>query len=331
MTALCYNESVNYRAESKVMFDMSEYLSYNGITPMPDDFDKYWDEAIAEMKSVDPEPELIKALDLPNTECFEMYFTGVGGARIHARFAKPKNITKSTGAVLCFHGYNVSFPEWQNLLVFAGQGLCAFGLDCRGQAGKSEDNGNVIGSTIRGHIIRGMLEGDPKKLLYRSIFLDTAELAHIAMSFDFIDKNRLCTYGGSQGGGLAIACAALTPEVKKTVAYCPFLCDYKKAYELSGGAYEEIKTYFVLSDPLHKTEDCVFKRLGYIDVKNLAHRVKASVKMYTGMKDVTCPPMTQFAMYNNIVSEKEYGIYPDYDHNAYPGVADTALKWFCEE
>ena len=57
-------------------------------------------------------------------------------------------------------------------------GYCVAALDCRGQGGKSEDVGGIKGTTLKGHIIRGLQEG-PEKLLFRSIYLDTAQLADI--------------------------------------------------------------------------------------------------------------------------------------------------------
>lgn len=312
------------------MKKIADLLNYTGITPVPADLDAYWDEAVLEMKAIDPETELVKVLDLPTVECFELSYTGVGGARIYAKFARPKHLTKPAGAVLMFHGYHACFQEWNRLLVFAGQGLCVAAMDCRGQAGKSQDPGGVVGDTTTGHIIRGMLEEDPRKLMYRSIYLDAAQLADIVSSMDCVDENRLYTFGGSQGGALALVCAALEPRIKKTAAYCPFLCDIQKAYELEALAFSEIEAYFTRTDPRHETEAYVFQRLGYIDVKNLAHRVKAQVKMFTGMKDTSCPPETQFAMYNQLHTEKAYYIYPDYPHADYPGVIDDALCWFLE-
>ena len=35
----------------------------------------------------------------------------------------------------------------------------------------------MVGNTLRGHIIRGLDEASPEKLLFRQIFLDTADLA----------------------------------------------------------------------------------------------------------------------------------------------------------
>lgn len=312
------------------MKKIEELLAYNGITPVPGNIDAYWDEAVAEMKAVDPQVQLTKVLDLPTVECFELSYTGVGGARIYGKFARPKHLTKPAGTVLMFHGYHGCFQEWSRILIFAGQGLCVAAMDCRGQAGKSQDPGGVIGDTTTGHIIRGMLEDDPRKLMYRGIYQDAAQLAHIVGDMEWVDENRLYTFGGSQGGALALVCASLDPRIKKTAAYCPFLCDIRLAYELGAVAFSEIELYFTRTDPRHETEQTVFERLGYIDVKNLVHRIRAKVKMYTGMKDTSCPPETQFAMYNQIPTEKNYVLYPDYPHADYPGAIDDALIWFLE-
>lgn len=78
--------------------------------------------------------------------------------------------------------------------------------------------------------------------------------------------------GGSQGGGLAIACAALEPRVARLAPVYPFLCDYKRVWELdlTKNAYQELRDYFRLFDPTHQREQELFIRLGYIDVVNLA-------------------------------------------------------------
>ena len=77
-----------------------------GINERPDDIDEFWASALAEMKAVDPKVELIPAdFKTPFAECYHMYFTGVGGARVYAKFIKPKNIDKPCPAVINFHGY----------------------------------------------------------------------------------------------------------------------------------------------------------------------------------------------------------------------------------
>ncbi len=311
----------------------SELKNYMGVSPCPKDIDEFWDNSITEMKAIDPEITLKKVLDFPNAECFELYFIGMDGARVFAKYARPKNISEPADAVLLFHGYWGKSSPWSTLLSWAGQGFCVASLDCRGQAGKSEDVGGVIGNTLHGHIIRGLENNDPKKLLYRSIFLDATELAGIIMDFKEVNENRVSAFGGSQGGALTFACAALEPRIYKAAACYPFLSDYKRVWEMDMDerAYKEIKEYFRSFDPRHEREDEIFELLGYIDIQNITKRIKGKVKMFTGLMDDTCPPSTQFAAYNKITSPKDVTFYPDYGHEDLPDVVETVMLWLLEK
>ena len=204
-------------------------------------------------------------------------------------------------------------------------------MDCRGQGGFSEDTGGVKGTTQNGQIIRG-LDDCPENLLFRHIFLDTAELADIVMNFDFVDETKVGVVGGSQGGGLSLACASLEPRIAKVHSTYPFLSDYKRVWEmdLAKAAYGELSTFFRNFDPRHEREDEIFERLGYIDIQNLTKRIKGEVVMATGLMDTVCPPSTQFAAYNNITSKKSYVLYPDYGHEGLRGEWDRTVKFFLE-
>ncbi len=308
---------------------LEELKSYMGINERPDDIEEYWERALAEMKAVDPKVELIPAdFTSPYAECYDMYFTGVGGARIYAKFLKPKNIKKPCPAVLQFHGYTGSSGDWFDKLPYVAAGYCVAALDCRGQGGKSEDIGGVKGNTHKGHIIRGLEEG-PEKLLFRSIFLDTAQLADIVMNMDFVDETRVGCFGGSQGGALTIACASLEPRIKLAAPTFPFLCDYRRVWEMDmdDRAYIEIRDWFRRFDPRHEREDEFFHTLGYIDLQHLAHRIKAEVLMFTGLMDDICPPSTQFAAYNKMTCEKNMVIYPDFGHEGLPDVNDLTFEF----
>jgi cephalosporin-C deacetylase len=208
-------------------------------------------------------------------------------------------------------------------------GFSVAALDCRGQGGSSEDVSRVKGTTFRGHIIRGLTDG-PEKLLFRSIFLDTAQLARIVMGMDEIDPMRVGAFGGSQGGGLTLACAALEPRIRRAAPTFPFLCDYKRVWGmdlLANNSYQEIATFFRQFDPTHAKEDEYWRRLGYIDVQNIAKRIKAEVLLGIGLLDDTCPPSTQFAAYNRIRSRKSMVIYPDFGHETLPGFDDAVFQF----
>jgi cephalosporin-C deacetylase len=314
-------------------FSFDALQTYMGTNPRPIDFDPYWNTALAEMQAIDPQVELIPAkFQAPNAECFHMYFTGTGGARVYAKLLRPKNATTPHPAVLMFHGYTGDSGDWAEKLNYVGQGFTVAALDCRGQGGLSEDAGGVQGNTQRGHIIRGLtdaLNGHPEKLLYRQIFLDTAQLAKIVMAMADVDPDRVGATGGSQGGALTVACASLEPRIKRAAPVFPFLSDYKRVWEMDQAkdAYAELKEYFRHFDPQHIQEDAIFEKLGYIDIQYLAPRICGQIYWTLGLMDTICPPSSQFAAYNKITAPKSLEIFPDFGHEGLPGINDLIFQF----
>jgi cephalosporin-C deacetylase len=314
-----------------LLFDMpyEDLLLYEGTNPRPDDFDIFWNRNIAIMRSIDHHIELVPAeFQSDYAECYHMYFTGVGGARIYAKLLKPKGLTDPGPAVLMFHGYSGNSGDWYDKLGYVAQGFTVAALDCRGQGGRSQDTGGVKGWTLNGHIVRG-LDGDPVNLLYRSIFLDTAQLAKIVMEMPEVDPTRVGATGGSQGGGLTMACASLEPGIKRAAPVYPFLSDYQRVWEIDQAvdAYQELHDWFRRFDPRHEREQEIFIQLGYIDVQYLAPRIRGEVLMGVGLMDTICPPSTQFAAYNKISAPKTLAIYPDYGHENLPDINDKIFQF----
>jgi cephalosporin-C deacetylase len=318
------------------MLDMplEQLRTYTGRNPRPADHDEYWARALAALDAQDPQVEFVKAeFQVPGAECYDLYFTGVGGSRIHCRFVRPEKIDKPAPALLQFHGYGGNCGSWSEKLSWVAMGYVVCAMDTRGQNGESEDRGSVHGNTLSGQIMRGMNDPDPDNLYYRNVYLDTALVARIVMGLDYVDAARVSATGGSQGGALTIACAALTPTLYKAVPMVPFLCDYKRVWEmdLAVNAYADIKEYFRHFDPTHAREEAVFTKLGYIDLVHLAPRIQAKLQMHTGLMDNICPPSTQFAMYNHLTCEKSVVIYPDYAHETPRDAGDIAMQFIVGE
>ncbi len=313
------------------IFDLplDELRVYRGINPKPADFEAYWEAALAEKDGTDPAPEFVKAdFQSDFAECFDLYFTGVRGARIHAKFLRPKRTSGPGPALLMFHGYTGNSGDWNEKLGWVAAGFTVAAMDVRGQGGLSQDVGGTTGNTLNGHIIRG-LDDKPEDLLFRHIFLDTAQLARVVMDLPEVDAGRVAAMGMSQGGALTLACAALDPRIKRIAPMCPFLCDYRRVWEmdLCRDAYAEIREYFRRFDPRHEREEAVWTKLGYIDLQHLAPRIRAEVLMAIGLMDEICPPSSQFAAFNKIPSPKEAVIYPDFMHEHYPGFTDKAYQF----
>lgn len=298
--------------------------------------DEFWDASVQQMHGLDAQIELTPSWQgppggLPAAECFDLQFSGTGGARVYAKYARPRGAGKGDKlpAVVMFHGYSGSSGDWFDKLAWVGQGFCIAALDCRGQGGRSQDAGGVHGNTHHGHIIRGLDEASPSQLLFRDIFLDTAQLARIVMDMPEVDDTRVAATGGSQGGALTLACASLEPNIRRAAPIFPFLCDYQRVWEmdLAVNAYAELKTYFRQFDPRHERQEDIFTRLGYIDCQHLTKRIQAEILMGVGLMDQICPPSTQFAAYNKISAPKDTVIYPDFGHENLPGMSDRVFEF----
>ncbi len=70
---------------------LEQLRSYRGRTPRPADFDEYWHRGLRELDSTDPQPEFVAHPSPAGfAECFDLWFTGVSQARIHAKYIRPR-------------------------------------------------------------------------------------------------------------------------------------------------------------------------------------------------------------------------------------------------
>ncbi len=307
-----------------------ELLSFQGRTPRPDNFDIFWEEGLSQLEKVKKDPNLTPAdINVPGVSCFHLTYTGIGDAAIYAKYLRADMSGWNRPVLLVFHGYRKSSPSWSHLLQYVGAGFDVMAMDCRGQGGRSQDVGGVKGTTFSGHFIRGIDDPDPHRMLMHQIMLDAVRLAQIASEINGRKSTPVAVLGASQGGGLAIAAASLFPEIRKVVTICPFLCDYKRVWEMGVGdtAYEELREYFRMFDPRHEREMEIFTKLGYIDVQHLASRIRGDVLLLTGGADMVCPPSAQYAAYNKIRAPKQAHLYPDYGHEIAPDMEDAALRF----
>ncbi len=265
---------------------IEEMKTYRGRDEVPQDFDDFWDGEI-EKVSVLPDYQLEERdFRIPNVKCYELTFKGTRDGLVYARVVLPKS-EKKVPVIFHFHGYMGRCWDWTDMLAFTVAGYGVVSMDVRGQSGYSQDGlRSPLGNTVKGQIIRGAVEGK-EQLFYKDVYLDIYQLVEIVASFPQVDEGQLASYGASQGGALALVAAGLNPRIKRTVAIYPFLSDFRRVLEIgnTSEAYDELFRYFKFHDPFHETEEQIMETLSYIDVKNLAHRIKGEVRMITGLDD----------------------------------------------
>lgn len=305
-----------------------QWGDYRGWDCQPADFEEFWAVAKKEVEDLGLDYQLIPfSLTSHQVDAYELTYRGVGGARIFCQLLKPKSYSGSLPVIFQFHGYHTHSGDWTDKVGMAAEGAYVVAMDVRGQGGQSEDGLAVSHATVKGHLIRGVEEG-PERLFYRSVYQDIYQLTRILMSFEDVDRSRLVSSGASQGGALALVCAALTPEIAYSFVQYPFLSDIREAYRLDveQSAYEEIAYYFRFRDSLHEREEAFFNCLDYIDIHYLAPWIRAEVWWAMGLEDKVCHPKTQFATFNQLQTSKQLRTFPEYGHEYLPAFGDEIRR-----
>ena len=155
--------------------------------------------AEADAVGLDYAIEAASVADAVTCQLFDLWFTGMCGARLHAKYLKPVS-DEPVPLVLQFHGYPGASRSWFEQASFAGMGMALIALDCPGQGGPSEDIGGFEGTTVAGHIVAG-IDGDPANLYYVRLHQDIRILCRIVRELEGIDFARVFVNGASQGGG----------------------------------------------------------------------------------------------------------------------------------
>lgn len=302
-------------------FDLpvKELKVYKPNQTKAEDFDLFWDSIIKESKAQPLNTEYI-AMDYPveQIKVYDVYYDGFRNSRIHGRLILPAAASKDNKVpvVVMYYGYNWNNRVISHTFKYLLLGYGVFIAEVRGQNVTSPDHNHYDNGGASGWMTLGIY--NHKNYYYLYVYMDCARIIDLLMQREDIDTNRIAVEGGSQGGALSLAVAALCPEVKVVMADCPFLCHFKRAVELAQEyPYLEISHFFKIHDSLHKTEEQVYKTLSYFDNMNLASRIKGEVLMSVGLEDAICPPSTCFAAFNHIQSNKEMRIYPDYGHGGF--------------
>ena len=313
---------------------ISQWDSYLGATPIPEDFDLFWKLRMEEADCI-PLQYTITHAPIPAFDTctyWDLWFTGMEGAKIYAKYLKPTSNQK-VPLVLQFHGYPGASRSWLEQSSYAGMGCALLAMDCPGQGGRGDDVGGYTGTTVTGHIVAG-LDGPPENLYYVRLHQNIRILCRIVQELDGIDMNKVFVNGASQGGGLGLACAALNPElINRAAILYPFLSDYRMVWELGADviAYEGLRYYSRWFDADAEKLEQWFAKLGYIDSKNFAHMIQCPVIFGTGLEDTICPPITQCAVYNQLVCPKRRYLFEGYGHVEIQEFDDLILDFFGKE
>ena len=273
------------------------------VVSLPDpqpDFDAFWAQTLAELDEIPLEVEWTE-IPLYSNEvrtCYEVRYPSWGGG--------------ISGGIISIPTADGKYPV---CIQYMGYGAPVYYFDPNAAADRIEfavsirDQG-IFKEGQERWIDRGL--SDKADFYYRGAFCDARRAVDFVASLEKADPTRIVAMGESQGGALTFVAAALDGRIKAAAPAVPFLGDYPDYAKIVWWPVHEV---FEQADAEGLDRAELFRMLSYFDVKNFASRVQCPVYMAFGLQDPTCPPHTNFAIYNNLgTKDKRYYCVPTCGH-----------------
>ena len=299
----------------------------------PDDLDVFWSKALAEDATwpldatFNPAPSPLSVI-----ESFDVTFAGYGGDPVRAWLHLPAGHDGPLPCVVEYIGYGGGRGLVHQNILWAAAGYAHLVMDTRGQgsAWTPGDTPDPHGSapSYPGFLTRGLL--DPAQYYYRRVYGDAVRAIEAARTHPSVDGRRIAVAGNSQGGGIALAAASLSPHVAATLPTVPFLCDIKRGCETTDEApYSELADYL----SVHRDHiETALRTVSYFDAALLSARANAPALFAVGLMDAICPPATVYAAYNTYAGEKSIEEYRYNDHEGGgPFHQQRQIAWLGEQ
>ena len=312
------------------------------IVSAPDkqaDFDKFWDDAKAQLYKIEMKENLIEITKKSSAKC-KVYFVefqsvpdGPEGDPVVVRgyYLEPQD-GKPHPVIMHFMGYDtmgskVSCPSGNSgefaefYLSHRGQYINRAPASLRGD-GIDQDFTNIYGDWFAFNF------GNKDGYYYRGAFMDCVQAIRFMATRATSDMKNLFAEGSSQGGALTYAAAALSDYEFAAIAPCvAFLGDYPDYFKIVSWPGDTAKS---AAKKAGISDEEMYKFLSYFDTKNLATRISCPVIASSNLQDGTCPPHTNLAPYNNLLStDKEIHFYPLLQHvipSDWPSKTSTFFK-----
>lgn len=277
----------------------------------PLQFDKFWQNSIQELSKIAPNFNLKKNEELSQgtKDVYILEMNSFNNLIIRGYFFVPKNNKGKLPAILHVPGYGYGFENLDEFLNNPNN-VIELALCVRGH-GLSRDyfDPNKTGPGIWGYKIFSEDENS-----YRGIYMDCVRAVDFLWNREDVDKTKIGVMGGSQGGGLAIATAALCKDKISACAYFdPFPTDIEDFVELRTICKTEIKNFLNFYQNKYTWNQAIeVQKL--INAENFADEISCPVFFISALLDDDCPSHVGFSVYNKIKSKKEFKIYPNDGH-----------------
>ena len=304
-----------------------DLLAIKPSMPAPADFDAYWAAQKKRLAAVPLNIRMTPVAPPPTrtgAETFSFVVDSIG-APSTGFYGRPVGAKpKSLPAVLFVPGAGVRSANLDSMAGWAkaGSGLLVAEINAHGIAnGESREYYAALDAgELKDYRTRGRESRDT--YYFQGVYFRVLRALDFLTSQPEWDGKTLIILGGSQGGGLSLAGAALDQRVTYIVCNVPGITDPTGmvANRIAGWPKAIPKNADGKPDPK------ILEAMRYYDGVSFAARIKIPVHMEVGFIDVICPPTASYAVYNNLGGKKEMITWPDRGHDIGPQIWNDMRK-----
>lgn len=277
-------------------------------TPIPKDFDAFWDAELARMASVPMEGALTPVKSKDDSVILNKFVVNTvpGEGPATGLVAWPKD-AKPASLKMTVHvtGYGFGRTGISPKEVMENGGRLVVSITRHGEDPLQEEGyyKNLQTNVLKGYCWRNVKTKTANDE-YKMIMRDVRGLAFVKTLPQWNGKDIKVT-GGSMGGFQSIALAALDKSVTECSPFVPWMCDLagRTTFKRMGGWLPDWTP-----------------ELAYIDTINLATRVTCPVNMGIGLGDYVCPPSGEMLLFRNLKGPKTMTATQNMGHGSQYGV-----------
>lgn len=285
---------------------------------VPDDFDEFWQEAVAEAEAAPLDYHRSGTNDYLKSgfHVETLEFRGIDGSARKGWIAAPNGAHRNPGFL-----WIAPYGRWSMMPEEYGTraGFTSMSFNFFGETAFHEEDY----TPARGYFAEGAQK--PETFVFRRMAQDAMIAMRVLEAQPEADEDRLAAAGLSQGGGMAIWLGAWSKRVKCVVSDFPFLAAMRWVLSQRIHRYP-LKELTDFADSLPLGREQVLHTLSYFDTVNQATRCKVPTLVTLGLKDPAVKPEQVRAVFEALPGRKELAEL-DWGHDWHPSMVERNLDW----
>lgn len=270
------------------------FRHYNPPTTRPPDLAQFWQQALAESRALPLDMKLtpVPEKDTATTQAFKVSFATLGGRRIYGWYSRPKAPGKYPAQVRFPSSgiYPLVNPESAPDRCCLWIQIHGFDVDLSNMPTGDDPGKNYWTAGIT----------SPQTSMWRTIYVSLVRAVDFMVAQPEVDPAKVVVVGGSQGGGLAMAAAALDHRIALCLPYHSGLprLDWTVTHEPGYWPFG------MNAKPPGQTAERFLQTLSYFDPANLTQDIRCPVVAEMGLMDTVTAAGNQVCALSHVPAGK---------------------------